>query len=290
MRQLLLLSFVAGGLAMHAEGAAQCQFAGRDLTCPQLNFRMTAPDGWSWAAAEQTGNASDEQFTFTARRDARTFFTLFVRGKDNYDNSDVAMKHFTTGLNRGVTRSGNTITDLKTAAVKVPAGEGQGFSYVIHTPKGDALADGFVLSADRMYILQYVSASREELDSFKTSVQSLQLAAPVSQPVTHEDRASNLTTIAFMLYGVLFVVGWGAGKLINRFAGRRVANAAAVGVIFMLPVFFGEITMIFKAVDRLVSASAEKQGELVGEMLGPGLIAVIVAGGLAISESKRAKG
>ena len=307
----LLLGLAALALSPGAKASDPCELGRQVLTCKQLNVEVTAPQGWTWSENVAKRNAAEEQYIFLAKRDESTFFTLYVQGRGAYDNSESGMRQFLDGLEKGTARAGASVSDVQSSPMKTPAGQGHRFSYTLHLQRGDVMGDGFALAADRMYILQYISPARADVAQFNDAVQSMRLLLPIEAatppgapaapaPATdtsstagataanQPDALSTYSTLALALCAAAFVIGWLIGKVINRVSKRRVVNAALVGLVCILPVLAFQTYLIFRAGDRLVDASPEKQGEIVGETIGPGLLALAVAAALAMAESKRA--
>jgi len=89
----------------------------------------------------------------------------------------------------------------------------------------------------------------------------------------------------WFVYIVLLTIGIMIGKLINRVAPVRV-NSAAVGATFMVPMVIFQLTTIFSEGSAMVNASPEKQGEMIGYLLGPALIMFFLTAVLGIREQK----
>ena len=92
-----------------------------------------------------------------------------------FDNSERSITGFVDNMRLSQTRSGIQVTEGVTAPTKTAAGPGHTFSYGMHLPQGDVWMDGYIIAADRFYLLQYVSIDRSELAAFKQMIPSLRL-------------------------------------------------------------------------------------------------------------------
>ena len=143
-----------------------------------LNFRIEAPAGWAWS--EDASHQVRDQNHFIARRDAKTFFRITVRDRNLFENTEKSVVNFLQGLEAAIVRSGFVVSEMHHAPRSTPAGIGYAYAYTSTRPQGSkARADGFVLAADRLYMIQYTSLDRAELAAFQRFLDSLQLLAPV---------------------------------------------------------------------------------------------------------------
>jgi len=158
-----------------ARPAEDWSIAGPQFESSNLNFQLSAPEGWTWSEDLAQRKPDQDQYSFIARRDPRTFFRVIVRGRDLFENSERTIAEYLQGIEISNERSRIAISELTSSPRKTPAGSGYAYSYQMQLPQGVALADGYVLAAGRHYILQYVSADRAELPLFERFVDSFTL-------------------------------------------------------------------------------------------------------------------
>ena len=149
---------------------------GSVLESSDLNFRVSAPAGWTWSEDSAARQPSDGRYSFVARADAKTFFRFTVRGHGMTENSPRSVGEFLDGVKASSSKSGITLTDTQSSPRQSKAGAGFGYSYTMRFPNGaTAFADGFILAAGRFYMLQYISTDRGKLPQFGRFISGFEL-------------------------------------------------------------------------------------------------------------------
>jgi len=164
-----------------AEHDATWVIDGRSLTSEDLNFRLTAPEGWSWEEDRPARQPADQRYVFIARLDQRNFFRVMVRARNLYENSERSIAEFLDGTKSGSAKSGMTMVHAGYGQRITQAGAGYDYSYDLQFPAGVAHVDGYLLAADRLYNLQSTSAHREHLEEFRRFVDSFELIEAPAQ-------------------------------------------------------------------------------------------------------------
>jgi hypothetical protein len=147
-----------------------------------LNFNLVAPDNWVWSEDVAQSKPEHEQYSFISRQDARTFFRVIVRARKLFENSEKSIGEYLNGVEAANAKSGISIQRMIHRRRNSAAGNGYAYSYEMTLPQGAvALADGYVIAADRLYILQYISTDRSKLQLFERFIDSLHLIATVNK-------------------------------------------------------------------------------------------------------------
>ena len=187
--------------------------SGASLESPALNFRVEAPDGWSWSEDREVADPKRSLFAFKAQRSRETFFSVMVAERNRYTLSE--QEAFNSALG-GLRTGGNPGAHPHFLVVEprsTPFGAGFNFSYTESgsTDRGGySLADGVLFVADRIYCLLYFSSDRELLGEFNSLARSFALVRPVdpnAPPVPSAQLPASPRTLVGKATGALLLSG-----------------------------------------------------------------------------------
>jgi len=249
---------------------------GNTLVVSDANFSVAAPsDDWHW---EMLSGLPDEK---------STSFVCIQNGSDArivvvathvaiQEINERFMRGFIKGVEKHVPDAAATMEYSKSETPR-PG------SMRYHYRTAAQYRYGYLVPTGRIVNIMGASATAEEPPALAAVANSLAIIDEAKAKPA-EDSAP---MVFFIEYGFCFIIGWLIGWVINYFAHRRIVNAAAIGCACMIPLFAFQIALLLRS-DRLADASPEKQGELIGYLLGPALFAFFFTGAAAILEARRA--
>lgn len=194
--------------------------SGTTLESPALNFRLKAPEGWSWREDPELAEPKNSQVAFRAVLDAYTSMIVVVGGRNRYTLSERDALNNAMSLVRKAADPGAHSNLFSVAPRPTRFGVASNFSYTedARTVSGHPLcADGVLFAADRLYGLLYVSEFRDHLGEFNSMARSFELihevvpgdqaAAPPSTPSAGWGKATGtLLLVAVGLVGAVRIV------------------------------------------------------------------------------------
>ncbi len=195
--------------------AATAGMAQTRTTCPEANFSVAVPAGWTWSAAPSS-------FTWSAVSPRGDRFTIHSPSATTQKVDDVWLRELLPGIARDAGAHRQRIEHLMHARATAPLFPSVRYAYTRVGSDGHrTFVDGYVATAGRLYAIEYASVSRELLPEFWSFVRSFQVADKfTSQRTARASQASvipgSALPVATDVLGRPLAPNQGGGPRANR--------------------------------------------------------------------------
>ncbi|HEV7766806.1 MAG TPA: hypothetical protein VGQ76_17535 [Thermoanaerobaculia bacterium] len=139
------------------------------LLCPEANFSIAAPAGWTWEAAP-----ASQRWSVVGPRGDR--FTVHIVPSASQKVPEIWIRGMLPGIARDAATRGERIEHVMHASASAPVFPSIRYAYTRVAKNGQrTFVDGYVAARGQTYAIEYTSVSREFLPEFWSFVRSFQV-------------------------------------------------------------------------------------------------------------------
>jgi hypothetical protein len=131
---------------------------GRRLESKSLNFRIEAPEGFTWRVEPPMA----ETHLFVAEN-GNTKVRLLIQGRNYDETTEDRAYQYVNGMRRSYEKRGMTVEDVLVSRHSSKLGNGYRYFFRAVRGGGAARVDGYLVANDRLYNLEHTGTTSDDV-------------------------------------------------------------------------------------------------------------------------------